>query len=135
MIQSAIGGQNVTRTVEGRERYPINVRYQRDFREDLPALERVLVKTQRGAHVPLGQLASLALTPGPGMIRDEDGQLAGYVYVDTVSRDVGGYVERARAAIAERLTVPPGYTLQWAGQYEFQVRARERLQVLIPSGG
>ena len=132
VIQSAIGGRNVTRTIEGRERYPVNVRYQRDYREDLPALNRVLVKTPRGPQVPLGQLAAISLTTGPAMIRDEDGQLAGYVYVDTASNDIGGYVERARRVITEQVTLPSGYTLQWAGQYEFQVRARERLQLLIP---
>ena len=132
VIQSAIGGRNVTRTIEGRERYPVNVRYGRDFREDIPGLERVLVRTPMGAHVPLGQLAEITLTPGPAMIRDEDGQLAGYVYVDTASRDIGGYVARARQAIDAAVTLPPGYTLLWTGQYEFQVRARERLQILVP---
>jgi Cu(I)/Ag(I) efflux system membrane protein CusA/SilA len=132
VVQSAIGGETVTQTVEGRERYPVNVRYARGLRDDLPALERVLVKTPAGAQVPLGQLAEIAITPGPAMIRDEDGQLAGYVYVDTAGRDIGGYVSAAQAAIAERLQLPAGYTLQWAGQYEFQVRARERLRVLIP---
>ena len=132
VIQSAVGGQNVTRTIEGRERYPVNVRYARAFREDLPSLERVLVSTATGAQVPLGQLTDIRLTPGPAMIRDEDGQLAGYVYLDTVTADVGGYVERARAALAAQLQLPPGYTLAWTGQYEFQVRARERLQILIP---
>ncbi len=132
VIQSAIGGQNVTRTIEGRERYPVSVRYNRDFREDIPGLERVLVKTPLGPQVPLGQLAEIVLTQGPAMIRDEDGQLAGYVYVDTASRDIGGYVERARDAVTAAVTLPPGYTLLWTGQYEFQVRARERFQILIP---
>ena len=132
VIQSALGGENVTFTVEGRERYPVNVRYAREFRETLPALRRVLVKTPSGARIPLGQLAGVSLTTGPAMVRDEDAQLAGYVYVDTATRDVGGYVNAARAAIARELQLPPGYTLQWTGQYEFQVRARERLQVLIP---
>ena len=132
VIQAAIGGQNITRTIEGRERYPVNVRYARGFRDDIPALERVLVKTGMGTHVPLGQLAEVTLTTGPAMIRDENAQLAGYVYVDTVSSDIGGYVGAARDAIAEGITLPPGYTLQWTGQYEFQVRARERLTILIP---
>jgi Cu(I)/Ag(I) efflux system membrane protein CusA/SilA len=132
VIQSALGGENVTQTVEGRERYPVNVRYARGFRENLPALERVLVKTPMGASVPLGQLAEIVLTTGPAMIRDEDAQLAGYVYLDTATRDIGGYVDRAKAAIARDLKLPAGYTLQWTGQYEFQVRARERLRVLIP---
>jgi Cu(I)/Ag(I) efflux system membrane protein CusA/SilA len=132
VIQSAIGGRNVTRTIEGRERYPVNVRYDRDFREDIPGLQRVLVKTPMGSHVPLGQLAAITLTTGPAMIRDEDGQLAGYVYVDTATGDIGGFVARARQAIEQGVALPPGYTLLWTGQYEFQVRARERLQVLLP---
>ena len=132
VIQAALGGQNVTRTIEGRERYPVNVRYARAFREDLPAIERVLVRTPMGSHVPLGQLAEIRFTPGPAMIRDEDGQLAGYVYVDTATSDIGGYVDSARAALGDRLQLPAGYTLGWTGQYEFQVRAQERLRVLIP---
>jgi Cu(I)/Ag(I) efflux system membrane protein CusA/SilA len=132
VIQSALGGANVTRTVEGRERYPVNVRYQRAFRDDLPALGRVLVKAPRGAQVPLGQLAEISLSTGPAMIRDEDGQLAGYVYIDTETSDIGGYVARAREAVARGVPLPAGYTLQWTGQYEFQVRARERLQRILP---
>jgi Cu(I)/Ag(I) efflux system membrane protein CusA/SilA len=132
VIQSALGGENVTQTVEGRERYPVNVRYARAFRADIPALQRVLVTTPGGANIPLGQLAEISLTTGPAMVRDEDGQLAGYVYVDTATRDIGGYVDTARAAIARELTLPFGYTVQWTGQYEFQVRARERLTLLIP---
>jgi Cu(I)/Ag(I) efflux system membrane protein CusA/SilA len=132
VIQSALGGENITQTIEGRERYPVNVRYAREFRESIPSLRRVLIKTPTGAAVPLGQLAEVSLTTGPAMIRDEDAQLAGYVYVDTATRDVGGYVDAARAAVARELRLPPGYTLQWTGQYEFQVRARERLQILIP---
>jgi copper/silver efflux system protein len=132
VIQSALGGENITETVEGRERYPVNVRYARDFRESIPALERVLVRTPGGANVPLGQLATIELTTGPAMVRDEDTRLAGYVYVDTATRDIGGYVDQAKAAIAGNLRLPAGYTLQWTGQYEFQVRARERLKILIP---
>ena len=122
VIQAALGGQNVTRTIEGRERYPVNVRYARAFREDLPAIERVLVRTPMGSQIPLGQLAEIRFTPGPAMIRDEDGQLAGYVYVDTATADIGGYVDSARAALGDRLQLPAGYTLGWTGQYEFQVR-------------
>ena len=132
VIESAIGGQNITRTIEGRERYPVNVRYERGFRDSLPDLARVLVKTPSGQQIPLGQLAVLALTPGPSMIRDENGRLAGYVYVDTATSDIGGYVERAKEAIGRRLKLPAGYTLLWTGQYEFQVRARDRLKLLIP---
>jgi copper/silver efflux system protein len=132
VIESAIGGQNITRTIEGRERYPVNVRYEQGFRDTLPDVQRVLVKTPTGAQIPLVQLAAITLTPGPAMIRDENGQLAGYVYVDTATSDIGGYVDQAKRAIAERLKLPAGYTLLWTGQYEFQVRARERFKILIP---
>src|SRR5258705_5769033 len=132
VIKSAIGGQNITRTIEGRERYPVNVRYATGFRDSLPDLERVLVKTPMGAQVPLAQLANVTFTPGPAMIRDEGGQLAGYVYVDTSTSDIGGYVDAAKRAMAERLKLPAGYSLLWTGQYEFQVRARERFKILIP---
>ena len=132
VIEAAVGGQNVTKTIEGRERYPVNVRYERGFRQDLPQLERVLVRTPMGAQVPLAELAEIVLMPGPAMIRDEGGQLAGYVYLDTATRDIGGYVEAAKRAVAENVALPPGYTLQWTGQYEFQVRARERLRLLVP---
>ncbi len=131
-IESAIGGQNVTRTIEGRERYPVNVRYARGFRDDLPDLQRVLIKTPMGAQIPLGQLAAITLAPGPSMLRDENGQLAGYVYVDTAGSNIGAYVEQAKRAIAAHVQLPTGYTLQWTGQYEFQVRARERFTILIP---
>jgi len=132
-IQTAIGGENVTRTVEGRERYPVNVRYEQDFRKDLPAIGRVVINTPTGAQVPLSELAAISIRSGPSMIRDEDGHLAGYVYVDTATPDIGGYVDRARAAVASAVSLPPAYTLDWTGQYEFQVRARERLEVLLPA--
>src|SRR3989454_71848 len=132
VIESAIGGQNITRTIEGRERYPINVRYEQGFRDTLPDLQRVLVRTPSGAQIPLAQLAEITLTAGPAMIRDENGQLAGYVYVDTATTDIGGYVDQAKRAIDEHLKLPAGYTLLWTGQYEFQVRARERFKILIP---
>jgi Cu(I)/Ag(I) efflux system membrane protein CusA/SilA len=133
VVQSAIGGETVTWTIEGRERYPVNVRYERAFREDLPALQRTLVKTPMGAQVPLGALARITLTTGPAMVRDEGGLLAGYVYVDTGTRDLGGFVARARRLLDEKLNLPPRYTLVWTGQYEYQVRARERLRLLIPA--
>jgi Cu(I)/Ag(I) efflux system membrane protein CusA/SilA len=132
VIETAIGGQNITRTIEGRERYPVNVRYARGFRQDLPDLARVLVRTSMGVQVPLAELARITLAPGPAMIRDEGGQLAGYVYLDTATRDIGGYVEAAKQAVASHVQLPAGYTLQWAGQYEFQLRARERMKILLP---
>ena len=132
VIESALGGENITQTIEGRERYPVNVRYAADFRQDLGAIERVLVKAPNGTRLTLGQVAHIAISAGPAMIRDEDAQLAGYVYVDTATRDIGGYVADARAAIERGVSLPPGYTLQWTGQYEFQLRARERLKLLVP---
>jgi len=132
VIESAIGGQNITRTIEGRERYPVNVRYERAFRDNLTEIGRVLVKTPTGAQIPLSQLAEVTVAPGPAMVRDENGQLAGYVYIDTGTRDIGGYVDRAKRAVAAAVTMPPGFTLLWTGQYEFQVRARDRFKVLIP---
>jgi Cu(I)/Ag(I) efflux system membrane protein CusA/SilA len=110
----------------------VNVRYEQDFRSDVSAIGRVLVKTAAGAQIPLAQVADISVRTGPSMIRDEDGLLAGYVYVDTSTSDVGGYVERAKDAIASAVTLPAGYTLDWTGQYEFQVRARERLKLLLP---
>src|SRR5258706_1305280 len=132
VIQAAVGGENITRTIEGRERYPGNLRYEAGFRQGLPDVQRILVKTAMGAQVPLAQLADITLTPVPAMIRDEGGQLAGYVYVDTATRDIGGYVDAAKRAVADKVALPAGYTLQWTGQYEFQVRARERLKLLVP---
>jgi copper/silver efflux system protein len=132
IITSAIGGENVTTTVEGRERYGVNVRYAREFREDLPALERVLVPTPSGAQVPMAQLADLRVLEGPAMIRNENGQLAGYVYVDMSGRDLGGYVDEAKRRVRERVALPTGYTLVWSGQYENLARVRERLVVVLP---
>jgi Cu(I)/Ag(I) efflux system membrane protein CusA/SilA len=132
VIMSAIGGEPITTTVEGRERYTINVRYARELRDDLDKLGRVLVPTAAGAHVPLAELADLRLVSGPGMIRDENGLLSGYVYVDLVGRDVGSYVEDAKARVQKELEVPTGYTLTWSGQYENMIRVRERLKLVVP---
>jgi Cu(I)/Ag(I) efflux system membrane protein CusA/SilA len=132
IVTSAIGGDTVTTTVEGRERYAVNVRYGRDFRQDVRRLRRVLVPTPSGAQVPMGQLADIRLVEGPAMIRDENGQLAGYVYVDMAGRDVGGWVEEAKRRVREHLALPTGYTLVWSGQYENMIRVRERLKVVVP---
>jgi Cu(I)/Ag(I) efflux system membrane protein CusA/SilA len=132
IITSAIGGENITTTVEGRERYPVNVRYGREFRDDVQRLRRVLVPTPSGAQIPMAQLADIRLLEGPSMIRNENGQLAGYVYVDMSGRDVGGYVEEAKRRVHERLELPKGYTLVWSGQYENMARVRERLKVVLP---
>lgn len=132
VIRATIGGTNITHTIEGRERYPVNVRYGRDFRQDPLDLERVLVQTSSGAQVPLGQLAEIAITAGPAMIRNENGQLAGYVYVDPAVRDLGGFVANARTALDRELALPAGYRLDWSGQYAFQMRAAARLRVILP---
>ena len=132
IIESAVGGETITTTVEGRERYPVTVRYARELRDDPERLKRVLIPTMNGAQVPLGQLAELRLTPGPAMIRDEDAQLAGYVYVDMAGRDIGSYVEEAKRKVAEQVQLPTGYTLSWSGQYEYIQRAKERLTYVVP---
>jgi Cu(I)/Ag(I) efflux system membrane protein CusA/SilA len=131
-IESAIGGENIDITIEGRERYPINVRYLRELRDDPDKLGRVLVDTPSGAQVPLAQLATLRMISGPAMIRDEDGMLSGYVYVDMAGRDVGGYVEDLKEMIRGKVELPPGYTLTWSGQYEFMQRVKERLKIFVP---
>jgi Cu(I)/Ag(I) efflux system membrane protein CusA/SilA len=133
VILSAIGGENVTQTIEGRARFPVNVRYPRDLRQDVETLGRVLVMTPSGAQVPLDQLADLRTVTGPSMIRNENGMLVGYVYVDIAGRDVGGYVADAKAAVARAVKLPPGYSLEWSGQYENMQRVRERLKVVVPA--
>jgi Cu(I)/Ag(I) efflux system membrane protein CusA/SilA len=133
-VMSAVGGEGITTTIEGRERYSVNVRYQRDFRSDLDALGRVLVATPSGAQIPMAQLADIRLVEGPAMIRDENGLLSGYVYVDVAGRDLGGYVEEARRAVREKVepNLPTGYSLAWSGQYEYLQRVRERLTFVLP---
>ena len=132
VITSAIGGETVTTTVEGRERYPVNVRYKRELRDDPDRLKRVLISTPNGAQIPLGQIADLVITQGPPSITDEAGALAGLVSVAVSGRDLRGYVEDAQRAVQDRVTLPPGYRLIWTGQYEHLVRAEERLKLVIP---
>jgi Cu(I)/Ag(I) efflux system membrane protein CusA/SilA len=132
IIMSAIGGEPITTTVEGRERYTVNVRYAREFRDDLEQLQRVLVPTPAGQHIPLAQLADIRMVSGPAMIRNENGLLAGYVYVDMAGRDIGGYVEDAKRAVAKAVTLPAGYALTWSGQYENMIRVKERLKIVLP---
>jgi Cu(I)/Ag(I) efflux system membrane protein CusA/SilA len=132
VLMSAIGGESVTTTVERRERYAVNVRYLRDYRTDLDALQRVLVSTPSGAQVPLAQIAAISLKTGPGMIRDENGRLSGYVYVDVSGRDIGGYITDAKKAVREKVSVPAGYQLVWSGQYESMQRVKERLKIVLP---
>ena len=135
MVMTAVGGDNQSMTVEGRERYGINVRYARDYRDDLQSLRRVLLPLPNGlGQIPMEEIADVGLTQGPSMIRDENGLLAGYVYVDfdTAKVDVGSYVERAKLAVAKQVTVPAGYLMNWSGQYESMLRVKERLKVILP---
>ena len=132
VIMSAIGGENVTTTVEGRERYPVNVRYARELRDDVEKLQRVLVPTRSGQQIPLAQLAQIQRVQGPAMIRNENGLVAGYVYVDMAGRDIGGYVAEAKRIVARELKLPEGYALVWSGQYENMIRVKERLKVVLP---
>jgi Cu(I)/Ag(I) efflux system membrane protein CusA/SilA len=131
-ITSGIGGEDIATTVQGRERYPINVRYLQDYRNDLDALRAVLIMTPSGAQIPLGEIAKVDLSPGPSMIRDEDARLTGYVYIYLATNDYGSYVARAQHVLEEKLHLPPGYTLKWSGEYEFQLRARKRLSYIMP---
>ncbi len=132
VITSAIGGETVTTTVEGRERYPVNVRYKRELRDDPDRLKRVLIPTSGGAQIPLGQVAEMVITQGPTSIADEAGALAGLVSVAVSGRDLRGYVQDAQRAVRDRVTLPPGYRLIWTGQYEHLVRAEERLKLVVP---
>lgn len=133
VLMSAVGGENVTTTIEGRERYPVNVRYLQDFRSDINRLSRVLVPLMDGkTQIPVSQLAEIKISSGPAMLRDENGMLNGYVYVDVAGRDVGSYVEEAKKLVREKVKLPAGYTLVWSGQYEAMQRVREKLTVILP---
>ena len=133
VLMSAVGGENITTTIEGRERYPVNVRYLQDFRSDIGRLGRVLVPAMGGkTQIPVSQLANITLSSGPAMLRDENGMLNGYVYVDVAGRDVGSYVEEAKKLVREGVKLPAGYTLVWSGQYEAMQRVREKLTVILP---
>ncbi len=131
ILESAVGGNNITTTVEGRERYPVNVRYARELRDDLPKLRRVLVPTPSGAQVPLEHLATIELRTGPPMISNEEGFKAGRLYVDVTGRDLGSYVEDAKKAAAS-VQIPAGYQLVWSGHYEYMLRVKERLLIVVP---
>ena len=131
-ITSGIGGENIAENIEGRERYPISVRYALDFRDDIQKLERVVIATPSNAQVPLGELAKISFSNGPAMIRDEDAALTGYVYLDLNTRDYGGFVSRADKLLREKLQLPAGYSLKWSGEYEFELRAKERLKIILP---
>ena len=131
-VESGIGGMNVAENIEGRSRYPINVRYQRDFRDNLEELSRVMISTASGVQIPISEVAKVSFSRGPAMIRDEDGQLTGYIYIDLNTADYGGFVSHASQLLRQTLQLPAGYTYQWSGEYEFQQRAKERLKIILP---
>jgi copper/silver efflux system protein len=131
-VTSGIGGENVAENIEGRERYPINVRYSRDFRDDISQLQRVVIATPTGAQIPISEVAKVYFSHGPAMIRDEDGLLTGYVYLDLATKDYGGFVDKANQLLNEKLHLASGYTYKWSGEYEFEVRAKERLKFIVP---
>jgi Cu(I)/Ag(I) efflux system membrane protein CusA/SilA len=131
-VAFGIGGQNIAENIEGRERYPINVRYERHFRDAPQRLGQVLVGAPSGAQIPLSQVAHISISNGPSMIRDEDGALTGYVYVDLKTTNYGGFVEAASRQLQSRLRMPTNYGYQWAGESEFEQRAKERLKLIVP---
>ena len=131
-VTGAIGGENVTTTVEGRERYPVNVRYLQGYRDTPSAIGRIMLTGTNGQLVPLSQLGDVSLTAGPSMLRNENGLLSGYVYVDVTGRDVGSYVSEARQVVSSGLTLPVGYSIAWSGQYEAMARVRRRLTIVLP---
>jgi Cu(I)/Ag(I) efflux system membrane protein CusA/SilA len=132
-VQNAIGGENVTTVIQGRERYAVNVRYMRDFRSDLDAVGRVLVSASGGKRqIPIAELAGVRFVSGPAMLRDEGGLLTGYVYIDVAGRDPGSYVEEAARVVRDKVALPPGYAVLWSGQYEAIERVRNRLKLVLP---
>lgn len=132
VVASAIGGINISETVEGLERYPINIRYPRNSRDHIEAIEDITVKSPIGAHIPLSQLATFSFKEGPPAIKSENARLNAWVYIDIKNIDVGTYVEYAQQLIANEITLPQGYSLIWSGQYEYMQRAEKRLQLVIP---
>ncbi|MEQ9110348.1 MAG: CusA/CzcA family heavy metal efflux RND transporter [Rhodospirillaceae bacterium] len=132
VISTAVGGMNVTQTVEGLERYPVNLRYARELRDTPEAIGRLLIPTPTGAQIPIAQVAEISLTRGPPGIKSEGARPNAWVYVDLTGSDIGGYVSKAKAVINDNVEIPPGYTISWSGQFEYMERAAARLQVMIP---
>jgi Cu(I)/Ag(I) efflux system membrane protein CusA/SilA len=131
-VASGIGGKNIAENIEGRDRFAINVRYERDFRSNLAEMRGVLIGTPSGAQIPLGQVASISFLRGPAMIRDEDGALTGYIYIDLTNTNYGGFVSQANRLLQQKLKLPAGYTYQWSGEYQFEQRANQRLKLILP---
>ena len=131
-LMSAAGGENIGQTIEGRERFPINIRYPKELRDEPEKLERIYLTTPTGAQIPLSMVADISLSTGPAMIRDENGSLTGYVFIDVAGRDVGSYVKEAKGILQKQLTLPTGYSLSFSGQYEFMERAKAKLKIVLP---
>lgn len=132
-ISSALGGETVTTTVEGRERYGVNIRYPRELRSDPRSIASQVLVGGDGSHmIPLGQLATIQLAPGPATVRTENGRLVGYIYIDIHDRDIGRYVDDAKETLAKTVAMPRGYSIEWSGQFEYLARAKEKLSVVIP---
>jgi Cu(I)/Ag(I) efflux system membrane protein CusA/SilA len=131
-VSSGIGGQNIAENIEGRERYPINVRYSQDFRDSVDRMRSVLIATPTGAQIPLGQVARISFSHGPAMIRDEDGELTGYVYIDLKDTNYGGFVDAATQKLRSQISLPASYGFKWSGEYEFELRAKQRLKLILP---
>jgi len=132
-VQSGIGGEDIAENIEGRARYPINVRYNRDFRDNIDELRQVLIATPAGAQIPIAEVATISFSRGPAMIRDEDGALTGYVYIDSNNQNYGGFVQSADKLLRQKLVLPPGYSYKWSGEYEFELRAKKRLELILPA--
>jgi copper/silver efflux system protein len=132
VVTSGIGGKNIAENIEGRQRYPISVRYSRDFRDNVEALSRLLIATPGGAQIPIGEVAKVSFSRGPSMIRDEDSALTGYVYIDLNTTDYGSFVTQADNVLRQQLALPASYTYKWSGEYEFELRAKERLELIVP---
>ncbi len=132
IVRTAVGGMNVAETVEGLERYPINIRYPHEFRDSLERLRLLPIITPSGARIPLGDVASINVTDGPPMIKSENARINGWIYVDTKDRDLGSYVNEAREHVINTVSLPPGYSINWSGQYEYMLRAMERLTIVVP---
>ena len=133
VIQSAIGGMNITQTVEGLERYPINLRYPRELRDDKESLNRILIPTPTGAQIPLALVADLKLRRGPPVIKSENASPNAWIYVDITTSDIGGFVAKAKKVLSEKVKIPPGYRLNWSGQFEYMERAAKRLKIVVPT--
>jgi Cu(I)/Ag(I) efflux system membrane protein CusA/SilA len=132
VVRTALGGMRVAMTVEGLERYPVNVRYPRDVRNSLEKLRNLPVVTPSGARIPLAEVADIRIDDGPGLIKTENARLNGWIYIDIEARDLGSYVQQAQQLVAEKIKLPVGYSISWSGQYEFMVRAVERLTTVVP---